>query len=401
MSSAGHRDTDVKSFRHVLVCHPGSELYGSDRMVLESVAALHGAGCTVTVTVPELGPLVEVVEATGARVVVLPVPVLRKAHLSPRGLLHLAGDVVRRFPAMLRLVRGTRSDLVYVNTVTLPLWLLAARVGRRPAVCHVHEAEDGLPPLVARCLSAPLLLARTVIVNSDSARAGLVAALPALRSRAQLVYNGVAGPPGPVARPRELLAGQARLVLVGRLSPRKGTDVAVAAVHLLRDRGRDVRLDLVGAAFPGYEWFVDDLRRQVHDAGLDEHVRFLGFTSDVWPALAAADVVLVPSRVEPFGNVAVEAALADRPVVASRVQGLREIVTDGATGVLVEPGSPLALAEAVSGLLDDWPGARRLAELAHAEARRRFSAEQYAGTLLPLLEETLKPRAVVRTADGP
>ena len=366
-------------------------------MVLESVHALRRGGCAVTVTVPETGPLVPLLEATGAKVVVLAVPVLRKAYLTPRGLLRLSAEVALRLPAMLRLLRRTRPDLVYVNTIILPFWLLAARLTGRPAACHVHEAEEGLGRAVAACVDAPLLLARRVLVNSEAAKAGLCAVLPVLRPRVRLIYNGVAGPPEPPKPPREQLTGQIRLVLVGRLSPRKGTDVAVTAVRLLRDRGHDIRLDLVGAVFPGYEWFAADLRRQVHDEGLDEHVHFLGFTTDVWPCLDVADVVLVPSRAEPFGNVAVEAALAERPIVASKVQGLKEIVSDGTTGLLTEAGSAPALAAAVSGLLDDWDRARRLAAAAQEQALRRFGRQQYAATLLSLLAEAGRPSRHRRT----
>ena len=105
-------------------------------------------------------------------------------------------------------------------------------------------------------------------------------------------------------------------------------------------------------------------------------MRWTGFVDDVWPVYEGADVVLVPSRQEPFGNVAVEAAHARRPLVASAVQGLREVV-DGGTGVLVAPDDPLALADGVCDLLSDWDEAHAMTRRALLRSRRLFSTERY------------------------
>ena len=115
-------------------------------------------------------------------------------------------------------------------------------------------------------------------------------------------------------------------------------------------------LDLVGGAFADYEWFEDDLRR----AGRRGPVvsgrirRRRGVIAQVWDTLDSADIALVPSRAEPFGNVAVEAQLAARPVVASAVQGLNEIIDDGRNGRLVEPGNAVALADSIQAVIDGW-----------------------------------------------
>ena len=373
--------------RTVLVAHPSADLYGSDLQLVESVAGLTAAGWHVVVSLPQDGPLAGRLRAAGAAVEVLAVPVLRKSLLSPAGLVLLARDTARALPAMVGRLRSLRPDAVYVNTVTIPLWLAAARLAGRPALCHVHEAEDDAARAVAVLLNAPLLLARTVVVNSHAAAATLLRAVPALRRRTEVVHNGVSGPEAEPAPPAAAPpAGPRTVVLVGRLSPRKGTDVAVEAVARLRADGRDVRLELCGSTFPGYEWFEEELRTRAAAPDLAGAVGFAGYTSPTWPALAAADVVLVPSRAEPFGNTAVEAQLAARPVVASAVQGLREIVTPGGTGLLVPPDDPAALAAAIAELLDDPVRARALATAGRESAVRRFSPERYRAAVVAVLE---------------
>ena len=356
----------------VLVAHPSPDLYGSDRMLLESVDGLREAGHRVVVTVPRPGPLLAELAARGVRTAVIDVPVLRKSLLSPPGLLRFAAGTLRALPAVFGLLRRERPAAVYVNTVTIPLWFAAARLTGRPVLGHVHEAEEGVPRPVRAALALPLLLAATVVVNSRASGAALDV-VPGLRRKVRLLYNGVPGPAADLPAP----AGAARLVLVGRLSPRKGTDVAVDAVALLRAEGRDVTLDLAGSVFPGYEWYEERLRAQVAAHGLGDAVRFLGFVPSVWEAHAAGDVVLVPSRVEPFGNTAVEGQLAGRPVVVSGTQGLVEIVEHGKTGLVVPPGDPAALAGALRTLLDDPAYAAELAAAGREEARRRFDPARY------------------------
>jgi glycosyltransferase involved in cell wall biosynthesis len=87
-------------------------------------------------------------------------------------------------------------------------------------------------------------------------------------------------------------------------------------------------------------------------------------------------LVLVPSRYEAFGLTALEAAQMARPVVATRVGGLPEVVVDGKTGLLVEPDDPVALARAIVTLLQDRGRAERLGRAARERARHAFSLER-------------------------
>lgn len=382
----------------VLVAHPSAECYGSDLQMLETVRACVEDGSDVVVTVPVDGPLVPLLRAAGAQVLLMDVPVLRRALLNPAGLLRLALSSWTALRDQRRMVRRVGATALVVNTVTIPTWLLTGWVTGVPTVCHVHEAEDQGPRLVRTLLAAPLLFADRVVVNSRASLEALTRVLPRLRARARVVHNGVAGPVSPVPPARQRVAADpAVVVLVGRLSPRKGTDVALAAVATLRRQGRDVRLVLAGTAFAGYEWFVQELRERACAQDLDGAVEFLGY-ADRWECFARADVVLVPSRAEPFGNVAVEAMLAGRPVVASRVQGLVEVVRDEVDGHLVEPGDAEQLALGIARVLDDPARAGSMAERARRAAQERFAPEAYKSALrAEIAESSAAVRRVARS----
>ncbi|MFJ2661391.1 glycosyltransferase [Arthrobacter koreensis] len=387
---AGRQDT-------VLVAHPSAELYGSDRVLLESVRGLQEGGARVVVTVPAEGPLISELLECGAEVVLCRTVVLRKALLSPRSLPMLLPTSVAATWRMLLLLRRLKPQSVYVSTLTLPLWSVLPRLLGLRVVAHVHEGEESARPFIKRALAAPLLFASRILVNSRFSEAVLHAAQPRLRRRTTVVDNAVPGPPTPLALRREV-HGDARITYVGRLAHRKGVDVAVEAFAELTASGSAARLDIVGAVYPGNEGYEEQLRQTIRDLGLQDRVHLHGFQPDVWPYLAEADIVLVPSRAdEPFGNTAVEAILAGRPAVVSDTSGLREAAGNYSSVRLVPPSDPGAIAEAVEKMLAQWSWYCDLAAADAVTAAGRHSPELYrsriAAHLLPSRGSYVKGKA--------
>lgn len=371
--------------RTVLVAHPSPDLYGSDRVLLDSVSGLVAAGWRVVATVPDDGPLVPELEARGAEVVVCPAPVLRKAALRPVGLVRLAATTMVGTVAGLRLIRTVAPDAVFVNTVTVPWWFVLGALARRPMIAHVHEAEENAGRLQRWAMVAPLRLAGAVAANSHFSRRVLASHDPRVAARAVVVPNPVPAPAAVTEAPERPVG---RVGYLGRLAPRKGVDVAVRALALLRAEGHDLTLDLVGAVFPGYEWYEAELRDLVAELGLADAVTFHGFLSDAVALIPDVDVLLVPSRLpEPFGNVAVEGALAARPVVASDIGGLPEAVAGLGSAVTVTPDDPRALADGVARVLADWPRARAAALADSVTVRERHDPVRYGARIAALVAE--------------
>lgn len=374
---------------HLLVVNPSPDVYGADLQMLQAGAAMISHGWDVTVVLPADGPLVPRIADLGARVTFSSYPVLRRRNGNPRALLSMLVQAVASVPRSRALVRRSGADVVLVNTVTLPWWVLSSRLARRPTVVYLHEAETSSRRVVRKALMAPLRLADRMIVISRAASSAMTDVQPKLADRATLIYNGVPQPPAePGPAPR---AGRVRLVVIGRLSPRKAPHVAIAAVSQLVERGFDVELDLAGSVFPGYEWYEAELRDQVAAVGLDDRVHFTGYQSPIWPVLDQADVVLAPSLNEALGNAVIEAQLSRRPVVASAVQGHLESVDDEQTGLLVESGQVGAMADATERLIRDPILAARLADNGQAEAQRRFSVERYRAEVAALLSMAIGP----------
>ena len=207
------------------------------------------------------------------------------------------------------------------------------------------------------------------IACSDSALADLRSIDERIGPRSTTILNGLA--PG-IAEPSALDFDDPVLLCTARIEPEKGIDLAIDAVRMLRSEFPRLRLRIAGDGT-----VVEDLVEQAAQAGLNGAVEFLGWQHpERIPHLVdEATAVLVPSRREGFGLTALEGMLGRRPVVAARVGGLPEVLGEDG-GILVEPDSSEALAEAIRALLRDPAYARRVAAAGEARAQARFSLDR-------------------------
>ncbi|MGW6172555.1 glycosyltransferase [Arthrobacter sp. NPDC055138] len=176
-----------------------------------------------------------------------------------------------------------------------------------------------------------------------------------------------------------------RIVTLGRLVPRKGVDLAVRAVQLLKDQGiDDVELLVVGGAAGAAGLAADPeaqrLRGLARELGVEDQLVLRGQLSQehIPPVLRSADVVICAPWYEPFGIVPLEAMACGVPVVAASVGGLIDTVVDRKTGLHVPPRDPQAVADAVAELLANPQLRRELGQAGHQRVATRYSWDRVA-----------------------
>jgi glycogen synthase len=182
----------------------------------------------------------------------------------------------------------------------------------------------------------------------------------------------------------------------GRLVPMKNVAHLLRAFALVPDRDRCL-LAIIGdgAERPALE-------REARDLGIDRAVRFVGHTDRPETFLAASDISVLPSVYEPFGNALLEAMAAGLPCVALRPDGARvrtasdEILDDARTGVLVDPSSPRALADALQHLVRHPEARRVMGARAREVCRDRYSWERCAARYVDLIAAAGSRKAVAR-----
>jgi glycosyltransferase involved in cell wall biosynthesis len=164
---------------------------------------------------------------------------------------------------------------------------------------------------------------------------------------------------------------------VGRLAPQKGFTYLIRALPLVLAAAPEVHLVIVGDG-P----LKAELEREAYRAGVSEHVHLLGFRRDISNLLGAFDIFAQPSLWEGLSISLIEALAAGKPVVATDIEGNREVVDHGETGLLVRPADPDAFAEGLIALLLDRSLAKRFGDCAPRVALKRFSEERMVAEIL-------------------
>jgi len=293
-----------------------------------------------------------------------------------------ADDVMALVAEVAGLKRHLAPDLVHVNvTDASPFFHLRTLTAHQsPSVVSPRVTVGGGGP--TSLLTDLLRSADAVTSVSAAALAAAVAVCPEIADRSRVILNALpepvlAGVGAPPAEP--VLAG------AGRLVGDKGFDVAIRALAIVRQEHPTAVLRLAGdgPARPDLEALADEL-------GVADAVDLVGWVTpgDLPAFLAAATAVVMPSRwEEAFGLVALQAAQVGRPVVASRVGGLPEVVEDGVTGTLVPVEDADALARAVLDLLADPAEAARRGDAGRERARTDFAFDRYVDEYLGLYGE--------------
>jgi glycosyltransferase involved in cell wall biosynthesis len=341
---------------------------GLDRaaFALEVIAPAPGALCG------RLGALGIATHVVDLDALVSPAAVARLA----RALRRLGPDVVQS--------HGARSNF-YTR--------LAARLAGVPAVIStVHNALTDYPVSPVRLAVYRALDATT---RPLATRVVCVAAALAPARRAVVIRNGIdlhdfdpaAARPAAEALRRAADLGPGPVVgFVGRLTPQKAPETFVALLALVRRSRPDVRGVIVGDG-PRRA----DVERAIAAHGLGAACRMLGERADVAAVLAALDVFVLTSVSEGFPFVVLEAMAMERPVVATAVNGVVEIVEDGVTGVLVGRGDAGALAGAVLDLLARPDAARALGRAGRRRVEAGFTARRMVRELEALYRDLARP----------
>jgi glycosyltransferase involved in cell wall biosynthesis len=390
--------------QYVLFAHQSAELYGSDRVLMNLVCGLDAGAYHPIVLLPSEGPLASALRDAGIETHAIELLKVSRANFHPSRLLQWPGLVAQSIRAIDAVLAGRRPSAVYTNTVAVlggAAWACWRRV---PHVWHVHEivrhpklASWGLTRLVNA-------MADAVVCNSFQTMAWLTANRRGLKKKTRVVWNGLARRPAPRAADAQSVRDRAGagpqdvlVTLVGRINAWKGQGLLIQAANLLVAEGHThLRFALVGGPAPGPagQQVLTDMLADVASAVARPYITWVDFIDDVWPTWDGTDIAVIPSTLpEPFGMVAIEAMAAGKPVVAARHGGLVEIVDDQVTGLLVEPNSARALADAISRLAGSAELRQRLGAAGLKRQHEVFSlAAQVAGIVAVLKALAPSPR---------
>jgi glycosyltransferase involved in cell wall biosynthesis len=292
--------------------------------------------------------------------------------------------LLRSTVAYIRFLHAVKPRLIYSNTIRNGLEVVVARMLGIRTLVHVHEGEKIMRQYARRLRIASLFTSSFVCASTYSARS-----LEKVVGRnAAVVPNGIRVQGTDPSVRQSAAESELTLGMVGGIQPNKGQHVAIDALAiLLFERKIPVRLKIYGE--------VEDVKyrqrigTQIDRLKLGPMVDFCGSTADLAEIYRHLDILVLASFDEAFSRVILEAFAYLKPVVASRVGAVPELVRDNENGLLVPSGDALKLAQAVFRLALDRDLVRRITGNALRDVRERFRLEDTVARLREQVQAAL------------
>jgi len=342
----------------------GNLIYGGEKSLLLLLRELRARDVGVSVICPEPGVFVDTLNAEGFETVICPIH-----NLTKRTALHFA-DSLRRLWGV---VRKFNPDIIHCNSASV------AQIAIPVALLHgvpvvVHLRNDLLRPAAKRYL---VTKASAVIANSVFTGSELKACID--QRKRHVIYN-------PIeilnSNPMVQRVDNPMVLFVGQIASIKGVDTFVRMAAKFKDCVQKATFVLLGDEPYHSKGYLQEMKDMAEAMDVLSIIEFAGHVTNVEKYYSAASLIVVPSRKEPFGRVAAEAMMAGRPVVASRVGGLPEVVEGNVTGFLVEPEDATGFAEKVEYLLTHPDKAKAMGQAGRERAVRIFSPQEHADKVM-------------------
>jgi len=362
----------------VLYLANAAHIGGGNRVLLQLWAGVVSRGVDPFVVLPTHGPM----EDECAK---LDLPYRVVPYIQPSWHAPVASWLAMR--AWRRLLLEIGPQVVHANDpFTARIISLASRLEKVPLVCHVH-----FPPgtramaWLFRFLPKPATFVFCSRALQEEVGLSLRRCFP--NSQQLAIQNCI---PLDAFNPTPIAHGPVnRVGIVANLLPVKGHLDFLSMVAELTARGVEAEYLIIGDDIhqTGYKAVLEN---RVRELGLSTRVRFLGHRRNVRDILQQLDIVVCTSHIEPFGMCVLEALACARPVVATRVGGIPEIVEDGLNGFLVPPHAPAQLANAVERLLRDSDLRREFGRSGRLRAERHFNQNVYVEKILTVYHQATR-----------
>src|SRR6266852_3877922 len=292
--------------------------------------------------------------------------------------------------ACLQLIWRERVDLIHAHEFGANVYgLLLATLANIPIIATIHGKSYYCDTWWRRLAYRAVGRFATMIAVSKDLKSYIIANLGISENSVKVIYNGINVQEASRVTATESkkaslqLPCKSRIIgTVGSLYPVKGHIYLIEALPSIIERFADVKLLVIGTGE-----LEMSLKAQANALGLEEHVRFLGFRSDVPELLPIMDVFVLPSLSEGLSLALLEAMAATKPIVATSVGGNPEAIVDGVTGLLVDPRDPKALANRIISILGDRIQAEQLGVRGRERAVQHFSIERMVDEYQQLYEQ--------------
>lgn len=284
---------------------------------------------------------------------------------------------------IMRIAREVKADVIHTHLSTASQWgSIAGRLTDIPVVAHVHAMNSRYF----------FLMSNTMVACSEGVRQHIIKQ-GVSAERIRTIYNGIESKRLVIAKDIQktrtsigIKKEAPAIACIAHLADKKGQADLVRAVSILKDKWPDLACLFVGTGEN-----MERLKHLANELNISNHIHLLGYRSDAVDIMNAVDLVILPSLgKEGLPLVLLEAALIGKPAVCSNIPGNNEVVIDGATGLLFQPGNYVDLAEKINLLISDPAIRLQMGSAAQVRARAEFTIEAMTGRIESVYREQIR-----------
>ncbi len=359
--------------KNVVFFHPSSELYGSDKILMYILNNF--TDYNKTLVLKNQGILVNKIQELNIDIdikIIPSFPIIAKKNLKLKGFFCFVKDFILFYFIINKLKKQLLPDIVYLNTLaTLPI-IFYFTSKKNKIITHVHEILENnytfhkiINYIAIKKSSLVICVSNAVkfnICNSDKNTKNVVV----VNNGINLNYHNKIEITDNFFENRKF-----RFALIGRIKPsHKGQGLLLDALCLInKNLINNLEFYFIGSTVSGQEYMLKDLKNKVNSNNLDKYIKFIPFVTNIEDFYDKIDVVIVPSIFQdPFPTTVIEAMCFAKPVIATRVGGIPEMVLNNITGILVDNGDAFSLAIAIEKMVIN----REKTLLMGYEARKRY-----------------------------
>jgi len=366
--------------KKILFISHSSELYGAEKVLLQTIEGLNKKDFQPILVLPRTGPFHRKAKKLGVETVLVPfkwwLTEKNRVWKQPFSWLWSLTCIVR----IARLIQREDIDLVFSNSAVNFCGALAARWRGVPHIWSIHEILGGKNASLRflfgnrALVSLISVLSTKIIVNSETTGQSFKE-----KGAVHTVFNGFLWSPqdrglGELYRQKFGFTSHDYILgIVGKIYPEKGQKNVVESIDLIAKTHHDVRLLVMGEVRDNR--YFKQIQRYILERKLEKRVIFKDYIPEIFDVLALLDLLVIASCVESFGRVAVEAMSVKTAVLAVRKGAMAEVIIPGENGFLVDSSDPEVMAEAILSIRDNPEQVRKVVEKGYHLVREKYSVE--------------------------
>lgn len=346
--------------KNILYLHAGAEMYGADKILLELVTGLDKSKFHPIVVLPNDGILKDKLIENDIETYVVHYPILRRKYFNLKGIINYGLNYFGKSNEIVKLLKNKRVDIIHANTTAVLEGIYLKKKLKCKLVWHVHEII--LKPAIINKTISYLIgrYADKCVAVSKAVKKHLIDSKFIDENKVEVIYNGVDTERfNPNVENKYLykewnVPDEAiKIGMIGRVNAWKGQNDFLDAAEGLLKKYSNLYIFIVGSAFAGEEWRVDELKKKIADSQNKDRIIFSEFRTDTPEIHSFFDVLVLPStNPDPLPTVVLEAMGCGTPVVGYNHGGVTEMVINGETGLLAEVKSSKDLGRKIQQALE-------------------------------------------------